>query len=142
MATKKPPSPRLAFLARKSVLIPLILVLLLVTSAFFYYQPLKIWYREVRQERVLRAQLIAIQEYNNHLRDEISSLETTEGMEDYARSQLDLIKKGDNAVIVLRDGEPLQAKKGSVEEEIQNLETTTKPFGTWTDFLDQLFAVR
>lgn len=142
MTERKTPAPRLAFLARKIVLIPLIIVVLITASAFIYYKPLKIWYREARQERVLHTQLVAIQEYNENLRDEISSLETTEGMEDYARSQLDLINKGDNAVIVLRDGEPLRAEKGSVEQEIKNLETNVKPFGAWTDFLDQLFAVR
>lgn len=133
---------KISFFARKSILIPLLIVVLIAASSFIYYTPLKIWYREARQERVLRAQLIAIQEYNSILRDQISSLETTEGMEDYARSQLDLINKGDNAVVVLQNGEPLRAEKGSVEQEIQNLETNIKPFGAWTDFLDQLFAIR
>lgn len=130
------------FLTRKSILIPVAILVLILTSSLIYYKPLKIWYREVRQERVLREQLIAIHDYNEALRNEIKSLDTTAGIEDYATSQLNLIHKGDNVVIVTSDGEPLSKTSDSRAQKIEDLSKTSKPFGAWTNFLDKLFALR
>jgi len=131
-----------SFFARKRVLIPLATVAVLVVIGFMYYAPLKILYREARQERVLREQLVAVQQYNATVKQEIVSLETTEGAEDYARSQLGLVKKGDHMVVVLQGGKRLSIATKSRERQIQELEVTAQPFGIWTPFLDALFQIR
>lgn len=128
------------FFARKRVIIPLALALILIITAAMYYTPLKIWYREARQERVLREQLIAIQKYNERLKVEIQSLETTEGIQDYARRELGLVQKGEHAVVVLQGGKPLQANNNTREQQIQDLQQNARPFGSWTPFLDALFG--
>ena len=138
--TKKSTSPQ-RFLSRYVLLVPVFFLAILLIAAGFYYQPMKIWYREVRAERVLRAELIAIKKYNADLKQEISSLETTEGVSDYARSQLNLTTKGDNTIIVLQNGKPIDTSKKSRESQIANIPKNTKPFGTWTGFLDSFFGI-
>lgn len=129
------------FFTRKSVLIPILVVVLLFATAIIYYKPTRIWYREARQERVLREQLIAVRAYNDQLSEEILSLETTEGIEDYATSQLSLVHKGDNVVVVMQDGEPLKPESDSRAQRIEGLAVTSEPYGVWTDFLDALFGI-
>lgn len=131
-----------SFFARKRVLIPLATMAILAAIGFMYYAPLKILYREARQERVLREQLVAVQQYNVTVKQEIVSLETTEGTEDYARSQLGLVKKGDHMVVVLQGGKRVTVSEQSREKQIQELEVTAKPFGIWTPFLDALFQIK
>lgn len=128
------------FFARKRVIVPLAVAFILIITAAMYYTPLKIWYREARQERVLREQLVAIQKYNERLKVEIQSLETTEGVQDYARRELGLVQKGEHAVVVLQGGKPLKADKNTREQEIQDLQQNARPFGSWTPFLDALFG--
>lgn len=124
---------------RKRIIIPVAILIVLVITGFMYYPPLQIWYREARQERVLREQLMAIHRYNEDLKLKIQSLETTEGVQDYARQELGLVMKGEHAVVVLQDGKPLKAKSNTREQQIQDLEDTAQPFGSWTSFLDALF---
>ena len=130
------------FFARKRVLIPLAVVVILAGTAAMYYRPLKIWYREAREERVLREQLVAIQKYNDDLRLQIESLETTEGVQDYATRELGLIQKGDHAVVVLQGGKPIKHSSNTREQKIQELQDTAQPFGSWTPFLDEIFGAK
>lgn len=130
------------FFARKRVLIPLAIAIILLATVAMYYRPLKIWYREARQERVLREQLVAIRKYNSQLKVEIQSLETSEGIQDYARRELGLIQKGEHAVVVLQGGKPLKEPTNTREQEIQKLQDTAQPFGSWTPFLDALFGTK
>lgn len=139
-SAKRP--PLLAFFTRKSVLIPLMLIVVLIVGSLIYYKPMRIWYREARRERVLREQLVAIREYNDELRQEIKSLDTTEGIEDYATSQLNLVHEGDNVVIVMQDGKPLTPQSDSRAQRIESLGVTGRPFGAWTGFFDSLFKIR
>lgn len=130
------------FFARKRILIPLAVAVILFATAAMYYTPLKIWYREAREERVLREQLVAIQKYNVDLKLQIQSLETTEGVQDYATRELGLIQKGDHAVVVLQGGKPLKETSNTREQEIQQLKDTAQPFGSWTPFLDEIFGAK
>lgn len=130
------------FFARKRVLIPIAVLVLLCATMAMYYTPLKIWYREAREERVLREQLLAIQEYNDGLKLQIESLETTEGVQDYATRELGLIQKGDHAIVVLQGGKPLKESNNTREQEIQQLQETAQPFGSWTPFLDEIFGAK
>lgn len=131
-----------AFIARKQVIIPLLIIALLAAVGALYYTPMKIWYREARQERVLRAQLVEIQKYNQELEQEISSLNTTEGIEDFASSQLELVYEGENAVIITKGGKPLSESTDTRAGRISRLGEEASPFGMWTPFLDALFGGR
>ncbi|MDR1412651.1 MAG: septum formation initiator family protein [Actinomycetes bacterium] len=123
------------------LLIPVVLVVLAVLIFAWYRPSLKIWYREARQERVLRATLVAIRDYNRGLEEEIASLETTAGVEDYARRELNLVEEGDHSIVVTRDGQILKAPNNSREAAVGDLPKSYKPFGAWTAFFDSLFNV-
>jgi hypothetical protein len=133
--------PHARFLSRWYLLVPIGLAVAAGIVFAWYYQPLQIWYRETRHERVLKAELQGIDDYNEELRHEISSLETTEGIEDYARRELNLVEKGDHSVVVTRDGQPLVAEKNTRESMVTDIPKNAKPFGAWTDFLDSIFAI-
>lgn len=129
----------LRFFASRWVLVPLGVILVLAVAAWTYYRPLQIWYVQAREERVLAARLEAVQQYNDSLRKEIASLETTAGVEEYARKSLNLSYAGDNTVIILQDGEPVTEERGSRDTELARLNDAPDPFGPWTTFLDRLF---
>ena len=130
------------FVSKPWVIAPLVLVLLVSVFAIFYWQPLKIYYRELREAKVAEMQLIAIRDYNEDLRAEIASLETTAGIVEYAQRSLGLTKKGDHVIVVYQNGEPLSAAKGAREANLVNLASDAAPFGAWTGFLDRLLLNR
>ncbi len=120
-----------------------VLVVLVASALIFawYYQPLKIYYHEARNERVLGAKLKAVETYNAQLEDEIKSLETTQGVAEYARRELNLVDKGDHVVIVTRDGKPVTASdEASRLAALIDSDAIKKPYGSWTDFLDRIFG--
>lgn len=129
------------FIGRPIFLIPFIALVLLVGLFLLYYKPSQIWYREARKERVLTAQLAAIQAYNSQLKDDISSLETTAGVSDYARQELNLVEQGEHLVIVTKDGKPLKKSNDKQVADLMSIPQTARPFGAWTAFLDKLFAI-
>ena len=132
---------RSRFLARWYVLVPVVLVLFAIILLSWYYEPAQIWYRETRRERVLRETLAGIEEYNEQLRIELTSLETTEGIKDYARRELNLVEEGDNSVVVTRGGVPLEEPKNTREAAVSAIPRQARPFGAWTDFLDSFFGI-
>jgi len=136
----KPPKRKVSFPGRWYIIVPLALIVLAAIIGFWYYPSLKIAYHEARNERVLGAQLEAINKYNAQLDDQIKSLETTTGVEAYARQELNLVQKGDHVVIVTRDGKPLTTDQDTQITALENLSTVKKPFGAWTAFLDRLFG--
>ena len=129
------------FVGRMIVIIPLALVILLGIVGGMYYTPLRIWYREARQLRVLTEQKTAIDEYNTQLRESLKSLETTEGIKTYAREELGLVEVGENAVVVTKEGKPLETSHDAKQIEILNIPLQMQPFGVWTPFLDMLFQI-
>jgi len=132
---------RSRFLARWFLLIPALFVLFAALVLTWGYESAEIWYREVRQERVLREKLASIREYNAELREELLSLETTAGVEDYARRELGLVFEGDQVIIVTRGGVPIQEPETTREATIRAIPENAQPFGAWTDFLDTLFGI-
>ena len=129
------------FLARWFLIVPAVLVLFSIVLMSWYYEPAKIWYRETRQERVLRETLAGIQDYNAELRDELASLETTVGVQDFAARELGLVIEGDQSIIVTRNGVPIREPRTTREEVIASIPQNARPFGTWTYFLDTLFDI-
>ena len=132
---------RSRFLARWFLLVPLVLTLFIAVLLAWTYEPAEIWYREVRQKRVLEETLAGIQEYNEQLREELRSLETTAGVEDYARRELGFVLEGDQVIIVTRGGVPIQEPATSREAAITSIPENAQPFGAWTDFLDTFFSI-
>lgn len=134
------PKPK-RFLTRWFILVPTVLLLFAGVLMAWYYEPAQIWYRETRQERVLRETLAGIQAYNEELRDEISSLETTEGIIEYARRELNFVQEGDKVIVVTRDGVPLNEPQSSREAAVSSIPGNFQPFGAWTDFFDSIFNI-
>lgn len=130
------------FITKPWVIAPLVVIGLALIFAVFYWRPIKVYYRELREAKVAEMQLVAIREYNDDLRDDIASLETTAGIEAYAQRSLGLTKAGDHVIVVYQDGEPLSAARGSREADLANLEDNAEPFGAWTGFLDRLLLTR
>lgn len=115
-----------------------------VGVAFFawsFYPVVAVQYREVREASRLRAELHSIKSRNERLREQVDRLKTPAGVEDYARSQLGLVKKGENVVVVVDGDESAEASKAIAPPTIDSDETTVAPEGTWTAFLDLLFGV-
>lgn len=133
-------SGRTHFLSPRFFLILAVVVAVGVILFSWYWQPLKIWYRETRRERVLRETLAAVKSYNDDLRAEISSLETTEGVKDYARRELNLVEDGEHGITVLRDGEQVKEPRDTRESLVSEIPNSYRPFGSWTAFLDSLFG--
>lgn len=109
-----------------------------------YYPVARVQYRETRERARLEAELDAIKSRNARLGREVERLKTPEGVEDYARSQLGLVKEGENVVVVV-DGEttPTQlAMAAPGVSRIDSDETTVAPAGPWTAFLDLVFGVQ
>jgi flagellar basal body-associated protein FliL len=129
------------FAGRLIFIIPIALALLLVLIAVMYYTPMRIWYREARQQRVLLEQKAAIDDYNDELRETLLSLETTEGIRQYAYEELGLVEEGDRTVVVIQGGRPLQRTHDTRQIEILDIPLTYQPFGAWTPFLDRLFGI-
>ena len=129
------------FLARWFLLVPAVLVLFSIVLMSWYYEPAKIWYRETRQERVLRETLVGIQDYNSQLRDELSSLETTAGVQDFAARELGLVVEGDQSIVVTRNGVPIREPRTTREAVVTSIPDEARPFGAWTYFLDTLFDI-
>jgi len=139
---KKAPQRKVKFLGRWYVIVPLALVLVGLLMSAWYYRPLQIAYHEARNERVLGAKLKAINTYNAQLQSEVESLETTAGVADYARRELNLVDQGDHVVYVTRDGKPVSSQEDSRVAAVEESDAVKKPFGAWTDFLDRLFGPR
>jgi len=61
-------------------------------------------------------------------------------VEDYARSQLGLVKKGEHKVVVVAD-DAKTSEPSDGRPRIDSDETTDSPAGPWTAFLDLVFGV-
>ena len=129
------------FLSRWFLIVPAIFLIFATVTSLWYYEAAKIWYRETRQERVLRETLAGIQMYNIELQQELNSLETTAGIQEYASRELNFVIEGDNAIVVTRDGIPLAQPRTSREDAVVSIPENAQPFGAWTDFLDTLFGI-
>ena len=120
------------------------LVVLGVAGLFIgaYYPVARVEYRETREKSALQAELGAIQARNARLRTEVSRLKTPEGVEDYARVRLGMVRKGEHVVVVVDGTEPAQSVIASGPPEIDSQEAAKPPVGPWTAFLDAFFGVQ
>lgn len=78
-------------------IVSLIAVVFAVTMLYF---PCQNYYNETRQLQQLQAEYDALQEYNTQMQNQVDYLNTDEGIEDYARSELGWIRPGEHVVSV------------------------------------------
>ncbi len=125
-------------------LLPPIVVAAVAVFVVTYYPVARVQYGETRQRAVLQAQLNSLQARNRRLTTQVARLKTPEGVEDYARSQLGMVKRGEHIVVVTEDSS--RASKTmtiGVSPQIDNGDAaTTAPRGPWTAFLDSVFNVK
>ena len=107
-----------------------------------YYPVARVQYRETRERALLQAELDAIRARNDRLRTEVARLKTPEGVEDYARLQLGMVKRGEHQVVVVDGTEPTQTLVAQGAPEIDSQEAVKPPVGPWTAFLDAVFGVQ
>lgn len=107
-----------------------------------YYPAAAVQYRETRERARLAAELKSLQARNDRLRRQVDRLKTPAGVEDYARSELGLVKKGENVVVVVDGNEAQEASKAAGLPRIDSDETTSAPGGAWTAVLDLVFGVQ
>lgn len=116
------------------------MVVALAIFGWAYYPVARVQYRETRERARLAAELESLKARNDRLRQQVDRLRTPEGVEDYARSQLGLVRKGENVVVVVDGDEKTRAEPATPR--IDSVETTAGPAGPWTAFLDLVFGVR
>ncbi len=122
--------------------LPTSVALGLALFAWGYYPVAKVQYRQTREQQQLAAELKTLQARNDRLRNQVERLKTPEGVEDYARSQLGLVKQGEHAVRVVDGDEAAEMSATVAAPEIDSDETTVAPTGTWTAVLDLVFGLR
>jgi len=126
-------------------LLPVIVAGAVTLFVVTYYPVARVQYMETRQRAQLQAEFDALRTRNARLGTEVARLKTPEGVEDYARSQLGMVKRGEH-VVVVTDGlnQPgLTAAGGTLSPQIDtSADTTTGPSGPWTAFLDSVFKVQ
>lgn len=110
---------------------------ILALAGWGYYPVAKQQYITARERDLLAAQLAAVEERNRAMEEEIARLQTPEGIEDYARSQLGWTKPGENAVIV-EGVERTESVGVPPRVDPDSIEITSTPF---TRLLDGIFGV-
>jgi len=110
--------------------------------AWTYYPVARVQYRETREKVRLETELAALQARNARLRKQVERLNTPEGVEDYARSQLGMVKNGEKVAIVVDGDEAAEASAALAVPTIDGDEATEGPVGPWTAFLDLVFGVQ
>ncbi len=123
-------------------LLPLVIVAVISFFIAAYYPVARVQYRETRERTRLQTELTAIQARNDRLRTDVARLKTPEGVEDYARLQLGMVKKGEHQVIVVDGSEPTQTTTALTLPEIDSEEAVKPPVGQWSAFLDAVFGVQ
>jgi cell division protein FtsB len=123
-------------------LLPVVIVAVISLFIAAYYPVARVQYRETRERSRLQAELNAIRARNNRLRTEVARLRTPEGVEDYARLQLGMVKKGEHQIVVVDGTEPTQTTVAQALPEIDSQEAVKPPVGAWTAFLDAIFGVQ
>lgn len=122
--------------------LPATVVVILALFGFAYYPVVRVQYREVRERARLAAELDALKARNVRLGAEVANLRTPEGVEDYARTQLGLVRRGEHVVVVRETGAAAGAAAASNIPKIDSDREAEQPAGPWTDFLDIVFNVQ
>jgi cell division protein FtsB len=128
--------------ARRWWLLPLVVLAVIAFFVGVYYPVARVQYRETRQRMLLQTELAGTRARNERLRAEVARLRTPEGVEDYARLQLGMVKRGEHQVVVVDGSESTQTLVAQGVPRIDSQETVKPPIGPWTAFLDAVFGVQ
>lgn len=120
---------------------PAAVVLAIMLFAWTYYPVARVQYRETREKERLQAELDSLEARNERLRAQVERLKTPEGVEDYARSQLGMVKRGENAIVVVDAAADKRSAASTAAPLIDSDITTEGPVGPWTAFLDLVFGL-
>lgn len=120
---------------------PAALAITIALFAWTYYPVARVQYRETREKQRLEAELESLQARNERLRKQVDRLRTPEGVEDYARSQLGMVKQGEKAVVVIDQDSPPPSSPSTAPPEIDSDRIDEGPVGPWTAFLDLVFGL-
>jgi len=126
-------------------LLPIFIAAAAAVFIVTYYPVARVQYRETRERARLQAEYDALTARNHRLATEVARLKTPEGVEDYARSQLGMVKAGEHVVIVTDATEKTPSTlttAGTPPMLDSSGETTGGPSGPWTAFLDSVFRVQ
>jgi len=115
---------------------------MLAVFAWTYYPVARVQYRETREKARLEAELNSLQARNDRLRRQVDKLKTPEGVEDYARSQLGLVKRGEKVAVVVDGDEAAEASAALKTPDIDSMQMAQAPVGPWTAFLDLVFGAQ
>ena len=138
---KKPTPPKRRVVARWWML-PLAIVAVLAFFVFTYYPVAKVQYRETRERVRLQTELTALKARNERLQVAVDRLKTPEGVEDYARLQLGMVKQGENVAVVIDGDESTKTASAAPDAPLIDSEEAAVPaIGQWTAFLDAVFDV-
>jgi cell division protein FtsB len=126
-------------------LLPIFVVAAVALFVVTYYPVARVQYLETRHRAQLQSELAMLNERNTKLGTQVARLKTPEGVEDYARSQLGMVKQGEH-VVVVTDGQGRLSTATATLSEQPDLsasgDTTTGPRGPWSAFLDAVFKIQ
>lgn len=111
--------------------------LCLAFGAVTLYGPAQQLYADIREKDRLAAEYAAVVERNEAIDSQVQALETDEGIEDMARTQLGWVREGEHAVSVsgLDPKDPAEFRGNIVSEDIPLPDTW------YSGFLDPFFGV-
>jgi len=129
---------------RRWWLVPAIAITVVGLFVWSYYPVARVQYRETRERARLQSELDTLKQRNARLRKQVDRLKTPEGVEDYARTQLGLVKRGENVVVVVDGSKPsgTTTRVASAAPRIDSDEIADAPAGPWTALLDAVFGVQ
>ncbi len=120
---------------------PLVILLVVTVFVFTYYPVARVQYREARDLARLENEFAALEARNVRLSKEVERLRTPEGVEDYARTRLGLVKRGESIAVVQGLPESMQPSKAK-RPRIDSDYTPTGSDDQWTALLDFVFQVQ
>lgn len=135
-ASARRPSPQLVF---RWWLVPVAVAAALLLFVLGFYPVARVQYREVRQQTKLHAELKALESRNKRLSAQVAALRTPQGVENLARTQLNMVRAGESLAVVV-DGSTQTTQTGPPIPDSENL-AIARTSGPWTAFLDAFFGV-
>ena len=109
-------------------------------TVFMLYPTCQSYYTETRQLQQLQAEYDALNAYNAQMQSQINYLNTEEGLEEYARSELGLIRQDEHMVTV--EGVESSSDGASASDTAHSPlnETIPAPDTWYSGFLDVFFG--
>ena len=124
------------FLPKGKLRVVSIVLFVIVLSVAIVYPAARPYYTAVRDGQRYDAQLAAVQERNDALKEETEALKTNEGIEAQARNDYGYVKKGDKSAVVTnaKDSSASNTKPGQVD-----IDAIKAPKTWYYSILDKVF---